>query len=137
MAICCSGLKRKHSATGLWPGNALGLLLETSSVHTRFCGTEYQNERGFLVWRQIADEAEILSLGVAPAFRRIGIARMLLAGLHEWSRASGMVRTVLDVAADNCAALALYERHGYHEIGRRRRYYRSGADAIVMARPAP
>jgi ribosomal-protein-alanine N-acetyltransferase len=50
----------------------------------------------------------------------------------------GVTRVFLDVAADNVAALALYESLGFAEVGRRKSYYARGLDprmdAIMMAR---
>jgi ribosomal-protein-alanine N-acetyltransferase len=42
---------------------------------------------------------------------------------------------LLEVRADNCGALALYSGHGFREVGRRRRYYPDGSDAVLMERP--
>jgi ribosomal-protein-alanine N-acetyltransferase len=39
---------------------------------------------------------------------------------------------LLEVRADNAGALAFYLAEGFAEIDRRRRYYRDGADAIVL-----
>ncbi len=38
----------------------------------------------------------------------------------------------LEVATDNAPALALYTAAGFVEVGRRRRYYAGGSDALVM-----
>lgn len=87
---------------------------------------------GFLLGRVAADEAELLTLAVAPAARRRGIARGLLAGFAATSRARGAVRAFLEVAADNAPAQALYRGAGWREAGRRRRYYAADLDAVVM-----
>ena len=46
----------------------------------------------------------------------------------------GATRILLEVSADNAGALAFYEAEGFAEIDRRRRYYRDGSDAVVLAR---
>ena len=48
--------------------------------------------------------------------------------------AAGAAAT-LEVRADNGGALALYARLGFDEVGRRRRYYPDGGDAVLMTRP--
>lgn len=53
------------------------------------------------------------SVEVHPDHRRRGLATAVTAGLWEWGREQGAVRTVLTVLADNEAAVALYERLGY------------------------
>lgn len=94
--------------------------------------------QAFLLGRVIADEAELLSLAVAPEARRQGLATRLLAGFAEASQTRGAERAFLEVAAGNLAAQALYARDGWQPGGRRKAYYRSpggGAeDALVLWR---
>jgi ribosomal-protein-alanine N-acetyltransferase len=94
---------------------------------------------GFILARVMADDGEILTLAVAPWARRRGVASALVeaAALEAGRRKA---RTLfLEVAADNEAALALYERLGFDRAGLRRAYYaRRGApaaDAFVLRRP--
>jgi ribosomal-protein-alanine N-acetyltransferase len=89
---------------------------------------------GFAVFRRLGDEAELLRMGVAPEHRRRGLGRHLLeAGLLRLVRRGSLV-CHLEVAADNDAAVALYESCGFSLQGRRRSYYRNGADALLMSR---
>lgn len=85
---------------------------------------------GFCSWRQTAPgEAELLNLAVDPAFRRRGVASALLEALH--ARTQCMV--FLEVAAPNTAAIALYRRHGWEQVGIRPGYYSDGTiNGIVM-----
>ena len=89
-------------------------------------------------YRHAAEEAELLRLAVDPARRREGLATELLAAGDEALAAAGCVACFLEVRADNAPAIAFYERAGFHRIGRRPGYYRSGGggsvDAIVYAR---
>jgi ribosomal-protein-alanine N-acetyltransferase len=78
---------------------------------------------GFILSRQAVDEAEILSIAVAAAYRRRGLARRIL-DLHLRRLAGLGVRTVLlEVDEDNAPARRLYARAGFHEVGRREGYY--------------
>lgn len=90
------------------------------------------NARGFLMWRRLSDEAEILTLAVAPQWRRRGCAGALVDAVTGILRSEGARSLFLEVDAGNAAAIALYEGRGFHRIARRKRYYRSGADALVM-----
>lgn len=85
---------------------------------------------GFCSWRQTAPgEAEILNLAVDPAFQRRGVASALLEALS--AKAQGTV--YLEVAAPNTAAIALYKRHGWEQVGLRPGYYKHGTiNGIVM-----
>jgi ribosomal-protein-alanine N-acetyltransferase len=92
---------------------------------------------GFVLGRVAADEAEILSLGVAAGWQRLGIGGELVAALGRAASRAEAVRLYLEVAEDNVAARALYRRLSFHETGRRNGYYaRAGAppqDAINLS----
>jgi ribosomal-protein-alanine N-acetyltransferase len=93
---------------------------------------------GFLLARALADKSEILSLGVATAWRRHGAARVLLRAAMARAGEAGAARTVLEVAEDNIAARNLYSAEGFAVVGRWPRYYRrpggTAAAALVFAR---
>ena len=93
---------------------------------------------GFLIGRVVAGEAEVLTLAVDPAARRLGIGRALMQGFLAAATGRGATRAFLEVAADNGAALALYHKAGFAEVGVRRGYYRQSSgpalDARVLAR---
>jgi ribosomal-protein-alanine N-acetyltransferase len=89
---------------------------------------------GFVLARVAADEAEIITLGVAPTHTRQGIGRSLLGAAAAEAAKRGATRLFLEVAATNHAACRLYAAGGFREAGRRRRYYPDGADAVVLAR---
>ncbi len=93
---------------------------------------------GFILSRIVAGEAEILSVAVAAARRRKGLARRLLE-LHLRRLAGrGAQAVFLEVGEDNVAARRLYTRAGFREVGRRGGYYDgpSGrrAAALVLRR---
>lgn len=92
---------------------------------------------GFIIGQLAADEAEILSIGVAPNWQRAGLATGLLEGLARAARRGAARRIFLDVAQDNEAALGLYRKLGFEEVGRRKRYYlrpgNAAVDALTMA----
>ncbi len=89
---------------------------------------------GLMLARVAADQAEILTLGVTPIQRRQGAARLLLQQAEHRAAQAGAVAMFLEVAKRNNAARLLYDRSGYREVGRRRRYYLSGEDALVLKR---
>jgi [ribosomal protein S18]-alanine N-acetyltransferase len=91
---------------------------------------------GFLVGRVVAGEAELLTIAVDPALRRQGTGAALMAAFLDHARRAGADRAFLEVADDNTAARALYQRSGFVVIGRRKAYYHGPAgriDAILMA----
>jgi tRNA threonylcarbamoyladenosine biosynthesis protein TsaB len=91
---------------------------------------------GFILLRQAADEAEIITLAVQPQQRRLGVARRLLTvGLAKIT-GRGAQQCFLEVADTNVAARGLYASAGFVEVGRRPGYYRDATggqrDAILM-----
>lgn len=87
---------------------------------------------GFAFWRAAGEEAEILSIGVAPRARRRGCALALMTALIDAAREGGVRRLFLEVDVGNASAAALYRACGFAVVGRRKRYYRNGGDALVM-----
>ncbi len=93
----------------------------------------FLDERGgMLLARVTLDEAEILTLAVAPHARRQGIARLLLEAACKETQLRGGRTIFLEVAEGNVPARQLYARFGFFEVGRRPRYYPNLADALVL-----
>ncbi len=93
---------------------------------------------GFMVLRLAGEECELLSIVVDRKWRRKGVGRALLeAGMQDVA-AMGAAVMFLEVARDNRAALALYERYGFRQVGVRSGYYPekqgSRTAALVMRR---
>lgn len=80
------------------------------------------------------DEAEILDVVVAPAWRRRGIGARLVNSLLVRLWARGLRTATLEVREGNAAALALYRRLGFAVAGRRPGYYPDGEAAVIMSR---
>lgn len=82
-------------------------------------------------------DLQILKVGVDPAWRRHGIARVLLARVADDARNLGARTSSLEVRAANAGAQALYAALGYEVLGRRPRYYSDGEDALIMQGSLP
>jgi ribosomal-protein-alanine N-acetyltransferase len=92
-----------------------------------------QAPQGFLIVRSAGDEAELLTLAVDPACRRLGLASALLAAATAALRGAGSKRLFLEVDQGNSAARGLYQSLGAVVVGRRPRYYEHGADADIFS----
>jgi [ribosomal protein S18]-alanine N-acetyltransferase len=107
-----------------------------AAVATTFFGK--QRVIGFVLSRRAADEAEILTIAVMPKVRRRGMGAALLARHLGTLAAEGTKSLFLEVEIDNRAALALYRRFGFREVGERKAYYRKSdgmaACALVLRR---
>ena len=93
---------------------------------------------GFILGRVIADEAEILTLAVAPENRRAGQASELLKAYESEALERNGEFSFLEVSADNDAAILLYKKFGYIQTGCRPKYYHSpdgkDQDALIFSR---
>ena len=87
---------------------------------------------GYAATSIVADLAELQRIAVHETHRRTGVASALLTRAEEEASARHADRVLLEVREDNAAARAFYERSGFSEIARRRRYYRDGTDAVVL-----
>jgi ribosomal protein S18 acetylase RimI-like enzyme len=76
--------------------------------------------------------ARLYSLAVAPGSRGLGLATDILAGLEAEAARRGRLFLRLEVAVNNTAAIALYERAGYRAFGAYRHYYEDDGDALRM-----
>lgn len=92
---------------------------------------------GFVLAQLAADEAEILSIGVAKEWQRKGLGIRLMEGLMRAAKRAEAKRLFLDVAADDDGARGLYDRLGFLGTGLRRGYYArpdgTKADALTLA----
>ena len=83
--------------------------------------------------RIVADEAQIYNIAIAPEYRKQGIGEVLLTHLIEAGKERGCTLVTLEVRAGNEAAMALYKKLGFREVGRRKGYYaKGGEDAVLM-----
>lgn len=119
-------------AAASWGGRGVEEGLRDRLVETLVAEDAVVRPQGFLMWRRIGDEAEILTLAVAPEQQRRGCAGALLDAVMDALRREGVRSFFLEVDTGNAAAISLYEGRGFIRVARRKRYYRSGADALVM-----
>jgi len=75
---------------------------------------------------------EIVSIDVAPRFRRMGVATLLLKRLEDEFRRRGCWTNRLQVRVDNMTAINLFRKLGYHEKKKLTSYYANGVDAFLM-----
>jgi [ribosomal protein S18]-alanine N-acetyltransferase len=79
------------------------------------------------------DEGWINNIAVRRDAQRRGIGRLLVARLLDVAIQTGVKEVLLEVAADNEAAQALYAAFGFEKIGVRKGYYQpTNTDAYVM-----
>lgn len=87
---------------------------------------------GYAGLQTVLDEGYIDNVAVDERFRRQGVADELIAAFVRFGRAK-LAFLTLEVRASNAAAIALYAKHGFRQVGRRKNYYEAPQeDAILM-----
>jgi len=93
---------------------------------------------GFSLARCAGQEAEILTIVVDAARRGRGLGRLLLQTQLDALALQGVREVFLEVEADNVAALTLYKRLGFSQVGERKAYYarpgQAPATALILRR---
>ncbi|HVY51404.1 MAG TPA: ribosomal protein S18-alanine N-acetyltransferase [Devosia sp.] len=93
---------------------------------------------GFAMLRILGDDAELMTIAVDPKYRGKGVGAALMRACFEDLLMTPSKRMILEVAADNPAAIRLYRNLGFEKISERQGYYArpdgKPATALVMAR---
>ncbi|MBU6263222.1 MAG: ribosomal protein S18-alanine N-acetyltransferase [Actinomycetales bacterium] len=101
------------------------LVVESNAQIIAYAGAFLPNAGG---------EGDIMTIAVAPEFRRKGIAKELIARLESWAKARGAIAMMLEVDVSNIEAIKLYQNLGYESLNIRKNYYGYGRDAQIMRR---
>ena len=121
-----------------WEADAVKALIEHPAAVSLIAALPGRKIVGFVIAQIAADEAEILSIGVAADAQRQGIGRKLVDGTVRAAARAEARRLYLDVAESNVAARALYAACGFSAAGHRKAYYTlpDGAreDGFLLAR---
>lgn len=87
---------------------------------------------GYAGLQTVLDEGYINNVAVDQRFRRQGVADELIAAFVRFGQAR-LAFLTLEVRASNAPAIALYAKHGFVEVGRRKNYYDDPKeDAVLM-----
>lgn len=105
-----------------WEAKAFLPYMQTSRYGC-FAAAEADAVAGLAVLQAVADEAEILTIAVAPGRQRHGVGALLMNAGLEWAIAHNARKVYLDVAEGNAAARAFYAHFGFTVFARREHYY--------------
>ncbi|MVA98196.1 GNAT family N-acetyltransferase [Nitratireductor sp. CAU 1489] len=109
-----------------WSDGEFAALLDQETVFgfaAREVGRPGAAPGGFVLARQAAGEGEILTLVVAPALRRCGLGWLLMDAVLRELYAQRAEALFLEVDETNRAAVALYRKLGFSQVGARPAYY--------------
>lgn len=88
---------------------------------------------GYVGMMYVLDEGYISNVAVSPDYRREGIADAIIAELLCRAEELKLSFVTLEVRESNAPAKALYKKHGFSEVGKRKNYYNfPKEDAILM-----
>ncbi len=122
-----------------WSAETLRRVLGTLGAFGIVARFDGEAAAGFALARIVADECELLSLGVAPDRRRRGAGTVLLDAAMAHAAASGARWFLLEVGELNLTAQRIYARRGLLQVGRRPDYYPLAGgghmDALTMRAP--
>ena len=89
---------------------------------------------GYVGIAVIGTTADIQTIAVVPTKQRSGYGALLLGLALTEAKNRGVQQIFLEVAIENTAAIALYQRFGFEQISVRPNYYGPGKNAYVMMR---
>jgi len=98
--------------------NTIGLVAKAGTEIAGFIISQVEIEDSLLF-------GHIITINVAPSFRRVGIASKMLDETERVLKEKGIAECHLEVREDNTAALKLYQNRGYQKIGKLEKYYGS------------
>ena len=138
-AAAVAGLEQRNLGIDAWSPGLVAEAVSGRLPTLRVLVAEADGERGtevvgFAVASVVADVSELQRIAVDRPYRRTGLARALLQRVCEVAAEAGAERLLLEVREDNAGAIAFYETECFSEVGRRSRYYRDGATAVVLSR---
>jgi ribosomal-protein-alanine N-acetyltransferase len=129
--------------------------LETSNPHTRWSknmfiedlrnpfaygfvmkieGQSKQRVIGFICFRNVAEESELLNICVHPDYRQSGVGKRLMEFYVEFCRRRGIKTFHLEVHSSNQPAIHLYQSFSYESSGMRKKFYQGKFDALLMTK---
>ncbi len=90
--------------------------------------------RGFICFRNIGEESELLNICVHPLHRQLGIGRKLMEFYIDFCKQMEIKTFYLEVNISNQSAMHLYQSFTYLSTGMRKKYYQDKMDALLMVK---
>ena len=88
---------------------------------------------GYVGSQSVMGESDMMNIAVDAHYRRQGIAQALVKELVAQLKEKGNHSLTLEVRISNAPAIALYEKLGFEQVGKRPNYYRNPKeDALIL-----
>ena len=125
------------SSPSPWSRNSFAEEMQNSFAHCFVMkggnGSE-QRVIGFICFRNVIEESELLDMGVHPEYREMGIGKKLMQFYIDFSCRRGIHTFYLEVKASNQSAIHLYQSFTYQFSGVRKKFYQGKSDALLMTK---
>ena len=122
----------KQSFSTPWSENAIR---ESMDAGTYFFVSHIGDKiTGYMGISKICGEGYVTNVAVLPEYRRLGIGEKILEYVINSSK-DELEFISLEVRVSNSPAISLYNKFGFAEVGRRKRFYtHPDEDAIIMTK---
>ena len=115
-----------------WSENSIGSELN-NKLSLWLVALDGENLAGYIGSQSVCGESDMMNVAVSPDYRRQGIGEKLVEELALQLKAAGNECLTLEVRVSNAPAIALYEKLGFAQVGRRPNYYRNPKeDALIL-----
>lgn len=126
-------IEREAGQASHWPEEKYTEIFDDPSSRRFVLVIECESRvQGFGVLHIVGRECEIENLAIAEAARRRGWGHELLCGFINFARKNAAETLFLEVRESNLAARKLYNKAGFVESGRRKRYYRDPVEDAIL-----
>ena len=115
-----------------WSENSIATEL-TNPLSAWLVAMDGQMLAGYVGSQSVMGESDMMNIAVSPQYRRQGVAQALVEALVAHLKERENISLTLEVRVSNAPAIALYEKLGFVQVGRRPNYYRSPKeDALIL-----
>lgn len=115
-----------------WSERSIGAELK-NRLSMWFVATEEETVLGYIGSQTVLDSSDVMNIAVHPDHRKKGIGEKLVLDLVHYLKEKDIKSLLLEVRVSNTAAINLYKKLGFQEIGRRRNYYHNPKeDAYIL-----
>ena len=122
----------KLSFSDAWSENTIRSEL-TNQLSLGLVAVDGDRVAGYIGSQTVLGWADMMNLCVSPDYRRQGLGEQLTAELERQLRENRVECLTLEVRVSNAPAIALYEKLGFVQVGKRPRYYeKPREDALIL-----
>lgn len=100
-----------------------------------FAATKNEKLLGYIGISVVVDEGYITNVAVYPEFRKKGVATALLNSVFSLAKQKKLSFVSLEVRESNNAAISLYKKMGFENVGIRKNFYdKPQENAVILTR---